>query len=409
MEKLEPSQIETLARRFAPRLSRGESALESLGETTQGPDLSLRAVTERWARSKSFLLQFIRTELGDDPALAELADSTLRDGREGLELLGHHREAAAAPVDRIEAGLEVIVQTDGSRPAFLVRDDFIVPDSSPPGDWTALLTDISREDALRAVLRSVGRVDITHPLFPYAGTGWLIAPDLIATNRHVAQLFVDFAAEGGPRLKTELDPRIDFGHEHRGRDSLNLRPITALVFAGARPAPPAGIDHTILDLAVFRIGPPPQAPAAPQQPFALRIGPHAAEPQTDVFVTGYPGRPDPAALGSVSETDRVLRLLFDKLWGFKRLAPGVVLPPTIGPRTMNHDASTLGGNSGSLIMGLDSMPTVMGIHYGGNWGSDRANWGHVFAAILDEPGFPGLLHQSLAELCAAEGVVLREA
>jgi len=409
MERFEPAQIETLAQRFTPRLSKGAAALESAAETIQGPDLSLHAVTERWARSNAFLMNFIKTELSDDPCLVELAERTLQDGREGLELLAHHREATTAPINRIEAGLEVIVQTDGSRPAFLVRDDFIVPDSSPPGEWTDLLTDVTREDALRAVLGSVGRVDITHPLFPYAGTGWLIAPDLIATNRHVAQLFVDFAAPEGARLKTELDPRIDFGHEHRGRDSLNNRSITALVFAGAKPVPPVGIDHAVLDLAIFRIGAPAQATDAAQQPVALRIGPHAAEPQTEVFVTGYPGRPDPAALGSVSETDKVLRLLFNKLWGFKRLAPGLITPPTIGPRTMNHDASTLGGNSGSLVMGIDSIPSVMGIHYGGNWGGDRANWGHVIANILDEPGLPGLSHQSLAALCAAEGVVLSEA
>lgn len=408
MGKLEPGTIQDLARRFMPRLSGGVASLESAA-AMPGPDLSLHAVTERWARSRAFLLQFIRTELGDHPDLVGLAERTLQDGREGLEMLGHHREETAAPADRLEAGLEVIVRTDGSRPAFLVRDDFIVPDSSPPGHWTDLLTDILSEEPIRAVLGSVGRVDITHPLYAFAGTGWLIAPDLVATNRHVAQLFVDFAADGGPRLKTKLDPRIDFGHEHRGRDSHNSRPITALVFAGAHPIPPSGIDHALLDLAVFRLGPPARPPEGAQQPLTLRIGPHAAEPQTEVFVTGYPGRPSPTSLGSVGETDRVLRLLFDKLWGFKRLAPGLVTPPTFGTRTMNHDASTLGGNSGSLIMGLDSIPAVMGIHYGGNWGSDRANWGHVMAAVLDEPGLPGLRFPTLSELCSAEGVDLSEA
>lgn len=373
-----------------------------MGEAAGTADLSLQAVTERWARSSAFLKQFIQQELGDDPDLVSLAERTLQDGREGLELIGDHRDSAEAPMERIAAGLEVIVETDGSRPAYLVRDDFIVPESSPPGSWTDLLTDVTREDAIRKVLASVGRIDITHPLRPYAGTGWLIAPELVATNRHVAQIFVDFAAEGGPRLRAEMEPRIDFGHEFNGRASVARREITGLVFCGVKPIPAMGIDHSVLDLAVFRVAPAPAGGA--QEPLALNIAGHAATPQTEVFVSGYPARPDPASLGSVSETDKVLRLLFAKLWGFKRLAPGIILPPTIGARTMNHDATTLGGNSGSLVMGLDSIPSVTGIHYGGSWAGDRVNWGHVLAAVRDEAGLPGLAYASLADLCAAEGV-----
>lgn len=406
MERYLPADIDELCRHFAPRMLPPASALESGTEATGGPDLSLSAIAERWAWSRDFLLRFIRTEMGDDTGLIDLAEKTLSDGREGLELIGGQRQETEADPAHIRAGLEVIVRTDGSRPAFLVRDDFIVPDSSPPGFWTELLTDITREGAIRAMLGSVGRVDFTHPMYPFAGTGWLIAPDLIATNRHVAQLFVDFAAPGGARLKTELEPRIDFGHEFRGRDSMNRRAITKLVFSGAREVPPVGIDHSVLDLSIFRIAP--AAAGVMQQPLALGISPHLATPQTQVFVTGYPGRPHSNALGSASETDRVLKLLFDKLWGFKRLAPGEIMPPTLGARTLSHDASTLGGNSGSLVMGLDSIPAVTGIHYGGTWGSDRANWAHAIAQIIDEPGLPGLQYPSLAALCDAEGVMRSE-
>jgi len=407
MERYQPAQIDELSRRFVPRMVPSPGALEGDAvELTGGPDLSPEAIAERCAWSRDFLLRFIRTEMGDDPSLIELAERTLSDGREGLELIGGRRDATQADPVHVEVGLEVIVRTDGSRPAFVVRDDFIVPDSSPPGVWTELLTDVTREDAIRMVLGSVGRVDITHPMFPFAGTGWLIAPDLIATNRHVAQLFVEFPAAGGARLKTELEPRIDFGHEFTGRDSVNRREITDIVFSGDRPVPLVGIDHSVLDLSIFRIAP--AGPDGRQQPLALGIAPHLATPQTQVIVAGYPGRPAADALGSVSETDRVLRLLFGKRWGFKRLATGEIMPSTIGPRTLNHDASTLGGNSGSLVMGLDSIPAVTGIHYGGTWGGDRANWAHVIAQVMDEPGLPGLKHETLAALCKAEGVTLSE-
>ncbi|WP_299750300.1 hypothetical protein [Devosia sp.] len=85
---------------------------------------------------------------------------------------------------------------------------------------------------------------------PFAGAGWLIGEDLIVTNRHVAQLFVDFLAAGGPQIRPERDPHIDFGHEYRGRESVGRRPVIDLVFSGAMPIPTEGINHSLLDMAV---------------------------------------------------------------------------------------------------------------------------------------------------------------
>lgn len=408
MQKHSPASIEALARNFLPRMSAPAPPLESMAGAASGPpDTSEAAVADRWARSRDFLLRFIRTEMGEDTALLSLAEKTLADGREGMELIGGHRDATTAGPTDLATGLEVIVETDGSRPAFLIRDDAIVPSSSPPGIWTDLLTDVIRQDAVESVLRAVGRIDIANdPLRrPYAGTGWLIAPDLLATNRHVAQLFVDFGAEGGPKINPARAPHVDFGHEFNGRGSVGARPLTDLVFCGAKPIPARGIDHSLLDLAVFRLGP---APASDRPPARLAIGRGAglSAPQVQVFLAGYPGAPRPDALGSVTETDRVLRLLFGKLWGFKRLAPGEVMAPVLGPRTLLHDATTLGGNSGSLVMGLDTAPAVTAIHYGGSWAANRANWSHPLSAILNEAGLPGLRHASLADLCRAEGVDL---
>lgn len=404
MERHSKSMIAGLAAQVMPRLAGGASSLESAEGARDGPDLSPAGIAERIERSDATLRGFIAKELGGDRDLADLAQRVLGTGREGLELIAGQREETAAPLAEVAAALEVVVHTDGSRPAFLVREDAPVFDSSPAGGWADLLADPLRDADLRTALSAVARIDITHPLMPYAGTGWLVAPDLIVTNRHVAQVFVTFPPGGPPQIRHDLLPRIDFGHEFNGRDSADSRPLTELVFCGAKPIPPVGIDHDCLDIAAFRLGAP--APDS-RRPLGLGDGPRLALPQTQVFVAGYPARPDPAALGSVSETDRVLRLLFDKLWGFKRLAPGEVTPTGLGGRTMNHDASTLGGNSGSLVMGLDSLPFVTGIHYGGSWGGDRTNWAHVLGGVFDEPGLPGLRHESLADLCAAEGVERR--
>lgn len=381
--------------------------LESVGHGVDAT-LSPSEIVERWRMSRSFLLQFIRTELGDDQALVELAERTLADGREGLELIGGERDETETDLGRIEVGLEVIVRTDGSRPAFLIRDDDIVETSSPASAWTALLTDVTRLPSIRRALGSVGRIDIVHPLTAFAGTAWLIGGDLVVTNRHVAQLFVAFDVDGGPVLMPAREPHVDFGHELKGAASRNRRPVTELVFCGARRIPDFGVDHSLLDVAVFRLGQP--LDMGPEQtPLAIGLGGHLADPQTEVVTIGYPGRPRQDALGSVSETDRVLKLLFGKLWGYKRLAPGEIVPGSGGARMLCHDASTLGGNSGSLVMGIDSAPLVTGLHYGGRWGQDRVNWGHVLEAVLDEQGLSGLRYRSLRDLAAREGVELAEA
>lgn len=402
MERHDRSSIESLAAEIMPRLSPDGGAFETAEIGRDGPDLSPSAISARIERSEETLRRAVEMDLtAADPALTR---QVLVNGREGLELIAGQRDRTHAPMAAVAAALEVIVRTDGSRPSFLVRED--APDfaTSPAGGWADLFADPLREAEVRTALAAVGRIDITHPLMPYAGTGWLVAPDVIVTNRHVAQLFVAFPEGEAPRLRTELDPRFDFGHEFAGRDSADARPLRELLFCGARAIPPVGIDHGCLDLAVFRLAAP--VPET-RRPLALAEGRRVALPQTQVFVAGYPARPDPASLGTVSETDRVLRLLFDKLWGFKRLAPGEITPSTLGGRTLNHDASTLGGNSGSLVMGLDSLPFVTGLHYGGSWGGDRTNWAHVLGAVLDEPGLPGLPHTTLAGLCVAEGIARR--
>src|SRR5690606_13787720 len=54
--------------------------------------------------------------------------------------------------------------------------------------WRTRLSAI--EAPLRLAARAVGRIEVEgHPHFQWVGTGWLVAPDLIVTNRHVARQF----------------------------------------------------------------------------------------------------------------------------------------------------------------------------------------------------------------------------
>ena len=51
--------------------------------------------------------------------------------------------------------------------------------------------------------------------------------------------------------------------------------------------------------------------------------------------------------------------------------------------TLTHDATTLGGNSGSLMVVVNDEFAAAGLHYGGSLSAPRQNWGHNLSKTLD--------------------------
>src|SRR5262249_2899537 len=82
------------------------------------------------------------------------------------------------------------------------------------------------EDSLRArieeCLLSVGRVNVPSlPSLPYAGTGFVVGPDLLMTNRHVASIFAQ--GLGTRRIQYQAgDAALDFFHEIGRQESESL-------------------------------------------------------------------------------------------------------------------------------------------------------------------------------------------
>jgi hypothetical protein len=104
---------------------------------------------------------------------------------------------------------------------------------------------------------------------------------------------------------------------------------------------------------------------------------------TSLYTIGYPGPPNIQALQK--DSDKIFDMLFKKTYGCKRLAPGKVLS---GPRNnqelkLSHDATTLGGNSGSVILVNSTENIASGLHYGGDLEDPRENWGHVLGNVLN--------------------------
>jgi hypothetical protein len=100
-----------------------------------------------------------------------------------------------------------------------------------------------------------------------------------------------------------------------------------------------------------------------------------------MYIVGYPGSPGP---GQAPLT--LLEQLFQSTYGHKRLAPGLLMTSQAGVHTWTiaHDATTLGGNSGSVVLLIDNEQIAAGLHYGGRWADPRENWGHNLGLVLDQ-------------------------
>ncbi|MFX0065605.1 MAG: hypothetical protein ACFFC7_25820 [Candidatus Hermodarchaeota archaeon] len=68
------------------------------------------------------------------------------------------------------------------------------------------------KDKIEQTVPSVGRIEITgHHDFEWVGTGFLVAPRIVLTNRHVAQIF----CESDTEFREGMKARIDFREEYK--------------------------------------------------------------------------------------------------------------------------------------------------------------------------------------------------
>ena len=343
------------------------------------------SLDDRLRKSRHYLPGVLEAIFPGDTNRQQLAARAHALATEALRVIDGGPGDAMAPVEVLAEGLEVVVHTDGSRPSYLVRDDRVIQaTAAPAAEFLAPLA--AAANALPEVLQAIGRVN-RGLLSQHTGTGWLIAPDVILTNRHVAEFLIDEDENGIPRVRDGAVPRIDFGHEHvadgSGQASRWRRKLTELLFLGQ----PKG-DPNALDAALFRLGPG-DGPAKPV-PIA-RSKPGLG---TMIAASGYPGAPDPS-----DPRAKIISALFTGLWGVKRLAPGFVTGGITGQ--VFHDASTLGGNSGSPVLTLAPIRGVA-LHFGGLLDNSR-NTAQALGQVLKVPGRAGLPFTSLDAAFAALG------
>jgi len=261
----------------------------------------------------------------------------------GLQKLVEDRHEQITPSEMF--GLEAII-LPRNRPAVFVRGDSYDNLDDP---WLSLNGNDVRK-RIAALLPLVGRVEVpTSPILPHAGTGFVVGKGLIATNRHVVQLF----SRGlGLTIRYRAgDAAIDFKRQVDSPedDSANFLTVNAVEMI-----------HPYWDMALLRVD------GLPTDNM-LKLSTKSPEEliNHNVVVIGYPARDDRSDLAL---QDRV----FNKIYNVKRLQPGVLraratiqsFENTVSAVT--HDASTLGGNSGSTVIDVDT-GEVVALHFAGEY------------------------------------------
>jgi endonuclease G len=254
--------------------------------------------------------------------------------------------AAFAPTPvHLDAGDEAIVRLY-DRPSLLVQNGRI---ADPESDvWRRRLS-IFRS-IVEPRLASVGRLNLVNSDdFEWVGTAWMITPTIAITNRHVAKEFAVAAAEGGYKARSgfftgkSIEARIDFAAESLVARKQEIEVARVLYIS------PDGDENP--DMALLEMKKHPSLPAP------LELG---DDPKVDDWVglVGYPARDSRNAADAQART-------FGDVFDVKRFAPGQVMEGSDG-FAFRHDASTLGGNSGSAVINLAS-GKVVGLHFGGKF------------------------------------------
>jgi endonuclease G, mitochondrial len=255
---------------------------------------------------------------------------------------------AAGRESEIDSRYEAIIRKVG-RPVLFIQDRKIQEPVLPL--WKKRLA--PARPLLERVLSSVGRIELRgHPRYPWVGTGWLVAPRVVVTNRHVAETF---GRQSGEAFQFKLDPvgkriraSIDFYQEHERPAESEFQVLEILHIEEEEEGRP--------DIAFLRLASRDQDDKELPAPIALS----AEEVKRDQVVgaIGY------AAWDGERNVASVMDKIFDSIYEVKRLHPGEVM--NVRQHYLNHDCSTLGGNSGSAVLDFATGEAVA-LHYAGEY------------------------------------------
>ena len=273
--------------------------------------------------------KWLISEMGEEPAAL---------GYAALEKLDKHQEVPEQHVALLEA---VIHRT--KRPVLDVQDGKY---AKPHGIWKYLHDDAAR-DRLQPLLPSICRIEIPdHPQLDYAGSGFIVGDGLVMTNRHVAHLFASGLGCRGITIHDGQKVGVDFIRE-RDRDGSKYVEVQRVLMI-----------HPYWDMALLAV-----SSLEGRSPLRLQAVAPGGLAGRRVIVVGFPAF-------SPQHPPDVQQDIFKDVFNVKRVQPGFAVDGTyqvLGvDEALAHDASTLGGNSGSAVIDIDEA-SVVALHFAGRY------------------------------------------
>ncbi len=291
----------------------------------------------------------VGTEAAEVPSFEHLR---LTRDEQRVTTEAYRKTATGAELTKPEQfALEAIILPD-IRPAIDIRNGSYAEVTHPA--WRIRLNDAATRQRIEAAIRSVGRLELPGDARPYGGTAFVVGPGLLMTNRHVAALFTTGLGRKNLNFVTGHGAKIDFARDPDGDETHQLSVRATQMI------------HPYWDMALLRVDGLDDA-----HPALRLLGPRADDyVDCELAVIGYPAF-DP--YGPRDVQDRV----FNGRYEVKRLMPGKgrpreqVLSFDTPVNAFTHEASTLGGASGSAVIDLDT-GHVIALHFGGAY--LRANY-----------------------------------
>lgn len=282
--------------------------------------------------------------------------------------------------------VEALVRLTG-RPALRVLGNDEELEDPNIGSWAANL--IPTRNRWRKLTNAVGRVDvIINDQWRHAGTGFVIQPGVIMTNRHVLDVFAEsIPAQSGQDFVFTREPSIIFDPD--AKDETTRYKIKKVISAGGERIGKF-VDLAKLDMAVLEIE---TDNGTSAHPAPISVDPVSTTNTAieHILLAGYPAKPsfsdapsDPQ--DALAYWDRIEELYGDE-YAVKYMSPGMIMkrPGHVDGDAKNwaftHDATTLKGNSGSAIITLDGEMHFCGLHFGGS--TLKLNLAHDIKTVFE--------------------------
>ena len=365
--------------------------LESKSRLTAGE--TRRALTKKGiaARMRELEEQFRAIEGRERPPTPEVRKLQKQTIDQAPALLERFkRKGKAAEFDLPErVALEALVRlTD--RPAVRVKEDGIDPDDPLLKTWRGTIAALRR--GFPPILKAIGRIDA---FGQHVGTGFVVAPGIVMTNRHVIEAFADPAPSRRNPSRWILPADVaTVNFSDAADDASALFKVKGIFFAG--PDPIGGkVTNSNLDMALLEVE---KNNGKNDLPVPLPIIKDAGDLKSGgaLFVAGFPAVPEDLPLDAAGKVrqdiEKLLWEMFGSSYGVKYFSPGEAITGTGSLADdplrwiFTHDAATLPGNSGSCVVRLGDPIAVLGLHFAGDW--LRANFAHSLAAVSDAGRIP---------------------